>query len=110
MEITTKEYKRLAVMTVTGRIDSATSAEFETAIQTVIEGGKRNIVLDMADVDFLSSSGLRVLVTTRKDLNKSGGRITLAQLSERVQETLAIAGLDVLFESFPDRESAIASY
>jgi anti-sigma B factor antagonist len=110
MEIQTHEYKRVAVLSITGRIDSATSAEFEAALQEVIGRGKRNLILDMSQVEFLSSSGLRVLVTTLKSLRKSGGELCIAQPSQRARDAIDIAGLDVLFRFFDDRESAIASF
>ena len=110
MEITVNEYKRVAVITVTGRVDSATATEFETTINEVIEKGKHNLVLDLSDVEFLSSAGLRVLVTTRKTLQAAGGDIVLAEPSDRVVETLDTAGLDVLFERYDSREAAIAAF
>lgn len=110
MEITVNEYKRVAVITVTGRVDSATASEFENSINDVIEKGKHNLVLDLSQVEFLSSAGLRVLVTTRKALQSAGGDIVLAQPSDRVVETLDTAGLDVLFERYDTREAAIAAF
>ncbi|MCJ7513544.1 MAG: STAS domain-containing protein [Anaerolineales bacterium] len=110
MEIQSQEYKRVAVVTISGRIDSATSAEFEAALQDAIAKGKRNLILDMSQVEFLSSSGLRVLVTTLKTLRKTGGDICIAQPSQRARDAIDIAGLDVLFKSFDDREAAIASF
>lgn len=110
MEITIQEYKRVAVITVTGRVDSATASEFENEVNEVIEGGQHNLVLDLSQVDFLSSAGLRVLVTTRKTLQAAGGDIVLAQPSDRVVETLDTAGLDVLFERYDTREAAVAAF
>lgn len=110
MEIQSQEYKRVAVVTISGRIDSATSTEFEAALQDAIAKGKRNLILDMSQVEFLSSSGLRVLVTTLKTLRKTGGDICIAQPSQRARDAIDIAGLDVLFKSFDDREAAIASF
>jgi anti-sigma B factor antagonist len=110
VEITVNEYKRVAVITVTGRVDSATATDFETNINEVVEKGKHNLVLDLSQVEFLSSAGLRVLVTTRKTLQGAGGNIVLAQPSERVVETLDTAGLDVLFERYDTREAAVAAF
>jgi anti-anti-sigma factor len=110
VEITIQEYKRVAVITVTGRVDSATASDFEANVNDVIEGGQHNLVLDLSQVDFLSSAGLRVLVTTRKTLQGAGGDIVLAQPSDRVVETLDTAGLDVLFERYDTREAAIAAF
>lgn len=110
MEIQTTEHKRASVMTVEGRIDSATATDFENAVKDLIDKGVANLILDFSEVDFLSSAGLRVMVTARKALRGAGGDLVLANPSERVVETLDIAGLDVLFEVFPDRESAVGSF
>jgi anti-sigma B factor antagonist len=100
----------VAVVSVTGRIDTSTSPEFEENIQDLIEKGHKNMVMDFSDVDFLSSSGLRVLVTTRKKLRESGGDVVLANPSQRAADSFEIAGLDKLFQSYPDRESAIGAF
>ncbi|MBN2555386.1 MAG: STAS domain-containing protein [Anaerolineales bacterium] len=110
MEITQKEYKRVNAVEIAGRIDSATSGEFESVLVDLAERGRNNIVLDMSAVEFISSAGLRVLVTIRKAVQSAGGDVVLAAPSERVTDTLEIAGLDVLFTTYPDRESAIASF
>lgn len=110
MELQTTEYKRVTVVDASGRIDSTTAAEFDDEIMGLIESGHKNLLLDMSEVEFLSSAGLRTLVSARKALQKSGGAIKLARPSERVVDTLGIAGLDVLFDLIPDREAAIASF
>lgn len=110
MKIETQEHKRVVVVTVEGRIDSATASEFEDALNEFTQQGKNNIVLDLSEVDFISSAGLRVLVTARKAVKSAGGDIVFAESSDQVLETLEIAGLDVLFEQYPDRETAIGSF
>lgn len=110
MQIETQEHKRVVVVTVEGRIDSATAGEFEDALNEFTQQGKNNIVLDLSDVDFISSAGLRVLVTARKAVKGAGGEIVFANSSEQVLETLEIAGLDVLFDQYPDRETAVGSF
>lgn len=110
MEITSKLYRRVAVLSVSGRIDTATSPDFEERIQQLIDEGHKNLIMDFAEVDFLSSSGLRVLVTTRKTLREAGGDVVLASPSQRAADSFEIAGLDKLFDSYPDRESAIGAF
>jgi anti-anti-sigma factor len=110
MDISIQDYKRVGVVTVGGRIDGATAPEFETNLMGLMETGQNNVILDMSKVDFMSSSCLRVMLTTRKALMKAGGRLVVADPSARVTDTLDIAGIDVLFEVFADREAAIASF
>jgi anti-anti-sigma factor len=110
MEIQITDHKRVSVLSVTGRVDGSTAGEFENALNGLTEAGKNNIVLDMSEVDFVSSAGLRVLVNTRKTVKSAGGKILLAEPSQQVIDTLDIAGLDVLFEQFEDRETAIGTF
>ncbi|HET7010771.1 MAG TPA: STAS domain-containing protein [Anaerolineales bacterium] len=110
MEIKSQVYKRVVAVTVTGRVDSGTAGDLEKALSALANEAHNNIVLDLSGVEFLSSSGLRVLVTTLKGVRKVGGDVRLAQPSQRAIDAINLAGLDVLFKVFPDRESAIASY
>lgn len=110
MEVVSTFHRRVAVVTVSGRIDTATSREFEDAVQELMDKGQKNLVMDFAAVDFLSSSGLRVLVSVRKKLHDAGGDIVLASPSERAADSFEIAGLDKLFPSYPDRESAVGAF
>ncbi len=110
MDISIHEYKRVGVVSVGGRIDGSTAPKFETELKELMSTGKKNIVLDMSAVDFMSSSCLRVMLTTRKSLMGIGGRLVIADPSQRVTDTLDIAGIDILFDVFPDREAAIASF
>jgi anti-sigma B factor antagonist len=110
MEIQINDHKRVSVVAITGRVDGSTAGEFEAALTSLTDAGKFNIILDMSDVDFVSSAGLRVLVNTRKVVNSAGGKILLAEPSQQVIDTLDIAGLDVLFEQFEDRETAIGTF
>lgn len=110
MEINIKPYRRVAMVTINGRVDSASASIFEETLQGLIREGNRNLILDMQDVGFLSSSGLRVLVTIQKRVRELGGDVSLAQPSTRTRESLEIAGLEGFFRIHSDRESAIASY
>jgi anti-sigma B factor antagonist len=110
VEITTKEHKRVSIITISGRVDSATAGEFESALKSLIETGRTKIILDMVGVEFLSSAALRVMVTARKAVQGAGGDLVIAQPSERVVDTLDIAGLDVLFKTYTDRETAIGAF
>lgn len=109
MEIKDTEHKRVTVVSVVGRIDASTADDFDGHIMDLIDSGSKNIVLDMSEVEFLSSAGLRTLVTARKAVQPLGA-IRLAAISDRVRQTLDIAGLDVLFEVYPDRESAVGDF
>jgi anti-sigma B factor antagonist len=110
VETQTQVYQRVTVVSVKGRVDLTSAGDLETALKKLLDEGKSNLVLDLSGVEFLSSSGLRVLVTTLKAVRKSGGDLRLAQSSQRASDAIELAGLDVLFKTYGDREAAVASF
>lgn len=109
MEIGIREYKRVNVVRVTGRVDASVAVQFEDVLRKQVETGHAHLILEMDGTDYISSAGVRTLISAQKALKARGGGVILAQPSERVKEVLAIAGLDVLFQVYADTEAAIGS-
>ena len=85
METTTREFKRCAVVEVSGRVDSATAPDLAATLNELTEEGQYNLVLDMSDVDFISSAGLRVLIDTQKTCQRlNRGRLVLADVPQPI--------------------------
>src|SRR4030067_841553 len=93
MEISTEELKQVSVMAVTGRVDSATAPELENALKKLVDADKTQIVLDLKNVEYMSSAGLRAMVSTLKAVKRVNGDLRLASPSPRVEEVLRRAGL-----------------
>ena len=110
MEISITPMKRVDLLRISGRVDSGTSTELDEVLQKRLDEGRSNLVLDLSDVHYMSSSGLRSLVSALRASKKKGGDVRLAAPSERVQEVLGLAGLDSLFESYDDVTAAVGSY
>lgn len=110
MEVKITEYKRVAVVQPVGRVDSNTSAEFEAEMRRLLDSGHMNLVLDLSKIDFLSSAGLRVIVSSMKNARKNGGNVCVAEANARAAEVMKLAGLDSVIEMHPTREAAIASF
>jgi len=109
MNIETRELKHVSVVTVSGRVDSATAPELQGALQALLDANRSQIVLELKDVDYMSSAGLRVLVSTQKTAKKNGGALRLAQLSARVKEVFELAGLAPVFDIYPDVVAAVGA-
>ena len=110
MEITTREHKRVTVIRVVGRIDAATVALFEEKLKEYVDSDHLNLVFEADATTYLNSSGVRVLITVQKALRPKGGRLVLAQPSERVKEVLQIAGLESVMPVYDTTESAIGAF
>ena len=110
MEIITQDFKRVAVMSVTGRVDSATAPELESQLRALVDAGKAHIVLDLKNVEYMSSAGLRAMVAILKAVKRVNGDLRLANPSARVEEVLHLAGLISIFTMFPTQEAAVGSF
>jgi anti-sigma B factor antagonist len=110
MEITVKELNRVDLILVEGRVDSSTATDFGDVLNERIDKGAINLVVDLEQVDYMSSGGLRELVAALKQVRKDGGDLRISTPSQRVREVLELAGLDAIFEIFDDQVSAVGSF
>ena len=76
---------------ITGRLDVKAAKEAEAAF-TVAAGEAKNIVLDLAELDYIASAGLRALKRLRMDVRENGGTLTLRNVQENVMEVLELTG------------------
>ncbi|ACY98195.1 MULTISPECIES: STAS domain-containing protein [Thermomonospora] len=90
---TTRHDDRVTV-TVRGSIDLHSSDELRERLKSLVEAGHRQIVVDLAAVDFCDSSGLNVLVRTYKQAREQGGVLTVTGAYGRVENVLRTTGLD----------------
>jgi anti-sigma B factor antagonist len=111
MEISTTEYKRCDLIKVKGRVDSATAPELEKAINAVVEAGKFKIVLDMSEVNFVSSKGWWVLIGAQKNCKRfNRGEVVLVAMVKEIRESLDLVGMGDYFKLFDDVTSAVGNF
>lgn len=110
MEINTTQYKNCDLVKPTGRIDSSTAPQLAEVLEEITEAGRYKIVLDMSNVDYMSSAGLRVLINAQKTAKRlNRGEVVLACVPERVYEALDLAGFVPLFRFYDDVTSAVGN-
>ncbi len=111
MEVITRQFKRCDLVKATGRIDSATAPKLEEAFGAITEAGRFRIVFDLSDVDFISSAGLRVMISVQKTCKRwNRGEVVLAGVPRRVHEALDLAGFVPLFKIFETEVEAVGSF
>ena len=93
MEITTKEFKHCHLLTVDGRVDSATAPEFGQKLDAIIANGVFKIVIDMTKLEYVSSAGFRALLAAQRQCKRyNRGEVILAAVPDRIREALELAG------------------
>jgi len=108
LEIREESVESTRVLVLSGRLDTDTSADFELAVQDLLQAGERQFVVDLGGVGYVSSAGLRVLLMLGKAVDGKGG-LRLAALNPTVRQVFDVAGFTQLFAIFPDRASALGS-
>jgi len=81
-------------VSVSGRLDTNTSPELETALKL---DGVSELALDISGLEYLSSAGLRVLLAAQKTINAAGGRMSIANANETVKGVFDITGCSEIF-------------
>ena len=101
MECRIEERDDCVVVAPVGRIDSATVASFLETVLGCVRNGSLPVALDMRDVPFMNSAGLRVLIIAQRDLDRRGQRLSVRSAPPAVDTLLRIAGLDTLMDGRP---------
>ncbi|MBI5932850.1 MAG: STAS domain-containing protein [Chloroflexi bacterium] len=122
MEITTSQKQGrvpVAVFHVQGVVDSASYQEFSRRVRAQVEAGAEYLLLDLADVSYMSSAGIRSLNElallmrgkfAHDEKSKMSNRVKLLSPQERVLDVLKISGVDLVFEIHANLEAAVASF
>ncbi|HVA11640.1 MAG TPA: STAS domain-containing protein [Stellaceae bacterium] len=91
-----------------GRLDSATASDFEKETLAAIDAGATLLLMDFSDLQFISSMGLRVVLTAAKRMKSVGGKFGLCAMNASIGEVFRIAGFTAIVEVFPTAEVALA--
>jgi len=96
MDITTRTQQDVTLVAFAGNLDSKTSPRAQEALDGILAGGGRKIVVDFTALDYISSAGLRVLLGTARRLKGAGGKLRLFGLNETVREVFEISGFSTI--------------
>jgi anti-sigma B factor antagonist len=91
---------------VSGRLDQGQTPNLEEKATAMLEAGSSRLVVDLAEVTYVNSGGLRCLVTLWRKARSQGGDVALCGLNERIGEVVATVGFDKVFQIFRTAEAA----
>ena len=89
-----KDETKITRIIIEGRINTSNASAFEHKLKNVIDDGTTNILVNMSRVQYLSSSGIRVILKTYKQLEEINGKFNIEFPSESVKNVLGLAALD----------------
>jgi len=97
MNITEKTRGKWTLLALEGRIDSQGAVDLDLALQAALADGKQYLLLDLRNVPYINSSGLRALADVLTQLQKDGGDLQLVDMHPKVKRVFEIIGFDNFF-------------
>jgi anti-sigma B factor antagonist len=111
MEISVKQYKHCDLLSVQGKVDSYTAPDLTKAIESLNDNGQFKIVLDLTELEYMSSAGFRALLIGQRNCKRyNRGEIVLASVPKKICDALELTGFTPLFRMFDDVTAAVGSF
>jgi anti-sigma B factor antagonist len=109
--MSTRQVGDVTVVDVAGRITLGDGASmFRDTIRDLVGKGSKKLLLNLAEVSYIDSSGIGELVSGFTTVNNQGGQVKLLNLTKRVKDLLQITKLYTVFEVFDDETTAVRSF
>jgi len=109
VEFTHENAGDVVVAKLAGRLDSSSAPTAEEELTRLIGSGAPRLAIDLSNLEYISSAGLRVLLLIARKVQQAHGRLALCGLSPGVRDVFSISGFDTIFTIKDDRRSAIAA-
>ncbi len=110
MQIKTREAYEVLIVDIDGRLDSNSSGYGYDEMVRIVKGGSKKILVNLAGLEYVSSAGLRVLLTAAKLMQSSGGQLKFCQPSDLVKQALEICGFNSLLSVYGSEGEAIKAF
>ena len=116
MEIVHRRMNRVDILSVSGRMQAPEAIQFQERINQLFSEGRFRILLDFANLEYISSPGLRVLIEARKRAREwkvtdfERGDVRIVNLPPRIKEVFDLTGFTSLFQIYDDLVEAVGSF
>jgi anti-sigma B factor antagonist len=107
MDISEDRKADAVILALSGKLDATTAKTFEDRILGVINSGTQRLVVDLSQLDYVSSSGLRVFILAAKRLQTVGGKIVLCSMKDQVRQVFDLAGFSSILSIYGSRDEAV---
>ena len=110
MELTEEKTDEWVVICVSGRLDTTNYNVLEKRMMELIDLGNDHILMECSKMDYISSSGLRILLMGLKKISQTKGQFLLCGLQENIREIFEISGFTSIFKIFSDQSEALKNF
>lgn len=109
MHIAVARQEDIAIVTVSGRLSSAMADQFQDRLMAELDDNPKALVVDFADLRFITSSGLRTLIVAAKRGSSEGYRVHLCGMAQAIHEVFEVSGLLRIFVVHSSLDEAMAA-
>jgi anti-anti-sigma factor len=110
MEINEMKTESCIIIGIIGRLDTTNYGILEKQLKELIDARQIKILVDCSKMDYVSSSGLRILLMTLKSITQLNGKFVLCNLQENINEIFEISGFNSIFEIYPTQNEALKAF
>lgn len=110
MQLTTNSSEGVTIIRIEGNLDTQTSTEAQEELERIVDDGARKLLIDFADLAYISSAGLRVLLVTAKKLGTDQGEMRMCNMNDVVREVFEVSGFSTIFKVFPTDSEAMSGF
>jgi anti-sigma B factor antagonist len=110
MNIDVEQFGEITAVSIAGDIDALTASEASAFLHAQLEAGRVHLILDLGQVRFMSSAGIRLLLENSRKSREQGGDLRLARIPAGVARTLEITGVDRILGAYPTVDEAVSSF
>jgi anti-anti-sigma factor len=100
----------VTIIRIEGNLDTQTSTEAQEELERIVDDGARKLLIDFADLAYISSAGLRVLLVTAKKLGTDQGEMRMCNMNDVVREVFEVSGFSTIFKVFPTDSEAMSGF
>jgi anti-sigma B factor antagonist len=110
IDITSRDEGEIKVIVIEGKLNTGASPDAEAFINDLIDDGATKVLLNLEELDFISSTGLRVILATGKKLTELGGKLVLCSPNHTVSDVFRMSGFNQMFSVLDKEEEALESF
>jgi anti-sigma B factor antagonist len=110
MDISTRDSGVIKIVDLNGNLDTNTAPDTESHLNSLMQEGNTKILINLENLDYISSAGLRVFLATAKQLKGSSGELRLCNLNETVQEIFDMSGFSTILSVSPQESDALSGW
>lgn len=97
----------VVILKLEGRLDATTCAQVESKVNQITESGKNKLIFNLQKMDYLSSAGMRVLLSVTKKIKSLNGKFIVCCLTDDVLEIIKMAGFNQILNIVPEEDIAL---